>query len=98
MQNSISNLLVLKRLGVPRSLKKALKVISGVWQAPTSNSFKLNTYRMAIGCPGPIGGRGIFQNCCGFIKDCFMISLGYVQAFEAELCMTMKGFEYVRQF
>lgn len=67
-------------------------------QDPDFNWLKLHTNVMANGCLGQAGGWGFFQNCCSFVKGCFMILLGFVMAFEAEFCMAMKVFEYARQF
>lgn len=57
---------------------------------------KHNTDGATNGSLGLAGGVGDFRNCWGFFQGCFMIPLGLMTAFKAELLTSIFGLERAR--
>lgn len=89
--NTVDDLLIFRKLRVKAVPFKAPKIILVRWTLPNSAWIKVNTDGAANRCLGPSGG--IFQTSCGFVKGCFVIPLGFVYAFEAELLAVMHALE-----
>lgn len=85
MHNLVSNLIVLKKLGVPGSLKKSLKIIPVHWSLFAVGWIKVNTNQATNGSPGLAGGIGVFRNHFGTVMGYFLCPLGSKMAFVAKL-------------
>lgn len=71
MRNSISDLLILRRLNIKGRVGKAPKIIEVQWLPPNPGWIKVNTDGSANGSPGPASCSCVFRTYRGFCKGCF---------------------------
>ncbi|GMN67783.1 hypothetical protein TIFTF001_036843 [Ficus carica] len=98
MNNSITDLIILKQFKIAYKIKRAPAIIEVQWKVPTMSWIKINTNGAANGSPGMAGCRGIFRTYRGFCKGCFSKPLGIMHAFKAELLGVITALEYTQQF
>ncbi|XP_055960966.1 uncharacterized protein LOC130015235 [Mercurialis annua] len=93
MFNSVSELQILKILGINGIVSKAPKIIPVYWQPPPCNWIKVNTDGSALGAPGPAGAGGIFRNSDGHPVGAFAVNVGNDFANVAELFAAINAVE-----
>lgn len=98
MNYSVLDLHTLRKLGVLGLPWKAPKILYVLWKFLAPNWLKLEIDGKAKGCLGLANGGGVFKNCQGFICGYFMIPLGFLMAFEAELLTTIFGLGRAMRF
>ncbi|KAK3221988.1 hypothetical protein Dsin_009013 [Dipteronia sinensis] len=94
MRNCADDLLILHRLGLSGRPGKAPIIRSVVWSPPAPRWIKVNTDGAALGSPGVGDYGGVFRTCRSFVKACFVVPLGQVFAFEAELLAASLAINY----
>lgn len=98
MNNSIYDLVILKKLGVALKPQRAPKILQVFWCQHLSGWLKVNTDGIAQGSFGLAGGGGVFKNCKGFLKGCYAFNASLATAFEAKLLAVMYAIEKARDF
>ena len=93
MNNTQSDLLILKIFNVSGVHRKSPQIIEVMWTPPHFNWIKCNTDGMALGCPGYAAIGGIFRTYRGFSKGCFCLNIGIHTAFVAELLAFIQAIE-----
>ncbi|KAK3193386.1 hypothetical protein Dsin_024696 [Dipteronia sinensis] len=91
--------LLLNQLPKEDRLRKLrpLVIKSVIWSPPAPGWIKVNNDGAALSSPGVGRYGGIFRNCRAFVKDCFVVPLGQVFAFEAELITALMAINFAWQ-
>ncbi|KAF6135091.1 hypothetical protein GIB67_040402 [Kingdonia uniflora] len=95
MNNSLADLSILHKIGVPLHPRKQLKVASYFWELPNHGEIKINTDGAARGNPGKGGIGCIFRDREGKILGSFVQGLGLVSNYTAECKAIIKGVDLV---
>ncbi|GMN27021.1 hypothetical protein TIFTF001_001497 [Ficus carica] len=98
MNNSLTDLLILKTFKIHSRVSRAPKIIEIKWKRPNTWWIKVNMDEAANGSPGIAGCGGIFRTYRGFYKGCFAKPLGVLYAFEVELWGVITAVKYVIKF
>ncbi|KAF6170149.1 hypothetical protein GIB67_038682 [Kingdonia uniflora] len=93
MNNSLADLSILHKIGVPLHPGKWLKVFSCFWELPNHDEIKINTDGVARGNPGKGGIGCIFRDSEGKVLDTLTQGLGLVTNYMAECKAIIKEVE-----
>ena len=97
MNNSVQDLLVLRNFHVTGRPRRTPRVIEVRWLPPPPGWMKCNTDGSSDGAPGPSTAAGLFRNSRGFVHYCYVLKIGNLYAFEAELIAVMRGIQIARE-
>ena len=94
----MENLLITRRLCIPRIPPKASSITEVCWNFPSQGWIKYNMVGSALGLPERSGCGGIFKTCRGFTKGYFSWSLGIEFAFKAKIMAFILAIEKAHEF
>lgn len=98
MINSFLELVTLRKLGVEIFRAKAPMIINVIWRLPEPYWIKLNIDEADLGQPSFAREWSIFHSSRGFVKGCFVVHLGHIFAFEAELLAMIQALEIAKEY
>ncbi|MCI00723.1 ribonuclease H protein [Trifolium medium] len=88
---------IFKAFNVRNHLPKALVFTEIIWQPPSLNWVKCNSYGASKGNFGPSACGGIFRDNQANDLDCFASNLGVGDAFSAELIGAITAIEIAQR-
>ncbi|EEF40183.1 hypothetical protein RCOM_1732210 [Ricinus communis] len=74
------------------------KIFTIKWHPPPPSWIKLNSNGATRGAPGTTGVGGLFRNCRGVVKGCFIVPLSTTYAFVAEIKAAIYGIDKAYNF
>ncbi|KAK3220867.1 hypothetical protein Dsin_014837 [Dipteronia sinensis] len=97
IRNCVDDLLILHRFDLCGRPARVPVIRSVIWSPPAPSWIKVNTDGAALSSLGVGGCRGVFRNCRAFMNGCFVVPLGQVFAFEAEILATSMAVNFAWQ-